>query len=152
MRVVLDTNVLVSGLLSPHGPAAQLVLMVAAGSIVVCHDSRILDEYRTVLLRPRFRFPRGQVEALVTQIESEGEFVAASPVTFDLPDASDMPFIEVAVAAWAKPVCPQTRNCHGRTGRGQGQPRVPRLAIAGAGPSRAIPHSVGRAGTLPPGA
>jgi putative PIN family toxin of toxin-antitoxin system len=101
MRVVLDTNVLVSGLLSPHGPAAQLVLMVAAGAIVVCHDSRILDEYRTVLLRPRFRFPRGQVEALVTQIESEGEFVAASPVTFDLPDASDMPFIEVAVAAGA---------------------------------------------------
>jgi putative PIN family toxin of toxin-antitoxin system len=101
MRVVLDTNVLVSGLLSPHGPAAQLVLMVAAGAIVVCHDSRILDEYRTVLLRPRFRFPRGQVEALVTQIESEGEFVAASPLTLDLPDASDRPFMEVAVAAGA---------------------------------------------------
>ncbi|MBM3493419.1 MAG: putative toxin-antitoxin system toxin component, PIN family [Armatimonadetes bacterium] len=101
MRVVLGTNVLVSGLLSPHGPASQLVLMTSAGDIVVCHDSRVLHEYRTVLIRPRFRFPRGQVKALLTQIESEGEFVAASPLTLDLPDPSDRPFIEVAVAAVA---------------------------------------------------
>ncbi|MBM3277488.1 MAG: PIN domain-containing protein [Candidatus Handelsmanbacteria bacterium] len=46
MRVVLDTNVLVSGLLSPYGPPVELVRLVAMGVLQVCYEARILAEYR----------------------------------------------------------------------------------------------------------
>ena len=35
MKIVLDTNVLVSGLLTPFGASAQIVRMVASGQLVV---------------------------------------------------------------------------------------------------------------------
>ncbi|HKI01222.1 MAG TPA: putative toxin-antitoxin system toxin component, PIN family [Thermoanaerobaculia bacterium] len=55
MKIVLDTNILVSGLLQPFGPSGQIVRLVAAGELVLCHDSRILAEYWEVLLRKKFR-------------------------------------------------------------------------------------------------
>ena len=54
MRIVVDTNVLVSGLLSPHGPPGRMVDGIVAEELVVLFDDRILDEYRDVLGSPRF--------------------------------------------------------------------------------------------------
>ena len=51
MNVVLDTNVLVSGLISPFGPPADIVRLLAAGAIRVCYDACIFGEYREVLSR-----------------------------------------------------------------------------------------------------
>ena len=65
MRVVLDTNVVVSGLLQALGPSGQIVRLVAEGELQVCYDVRILAEYREVLLRPKFRFEPGRVEAFL---------------------------------------------------------------------------------------
>jgi len=52
MKIVLDTNVLVSGLLQPFGPSGQIVRLVASGEVVLCHDPRILTEYGEVLHYP----------------------------------------------------------------------------------------------------
>ena len=49
MRIVLDTNVLVSGLLSPFGPPGDIVRLITTGTVRVCYDARILGEYRRVL-------------------------------------------------------------------------------------------------------
>jgi len=38
MRIVLDTNVVVSGLLTPFGASAQIIRMVASGHLVLCYD------------------------------------------------------------------------------------------------------------------
>ena len=51
MRIVLDTNVLVSGFLSPHGPPGAILRSILTGSITLCFDERILAEYRDVLMR-----------------------------------------------------------------------------------------------------
>ena len=48
MKVVLDTNVLVSGLLNPYGPPGRIVQLAAAGELQLCLDARILAEYREV--------------------------------------------------------------------------------------------------------
>jgi putative PIN family toxin of toxin-antitoxin system len=101
MRVVVDTNVLVSGLLSPFGPPAQIVRMVASGALVVCHDARILSEYRDVLLRPKFPFPQDAVDALLDQIAANGEAVGSEPLRAALPDRNDEPFLEVAISGVA---------------------------------------------------
>lgn len=98
MNIVLDTNVIVSGLLSPFGPPAQIVRMIASGRIVLCYDARILTEYREVLLRPKFLFSKESVEALLDQITVTGVIVAGMPLRYELPDKSDEPFLEVALA------------------------------------------------------
>lgn len=102
MKVVLDTNVLVSGLLSPYGPRSQIVLMVASGTLTLYYDARLLTEYREVLLRPKFPFEAEAVEALLDQITALGELVASEPLAKALPDPDDEPFLEVAVAASAE--------------------------------------------------
>ena len=101
MKIVLDTNVLVSGLLNPYGPPSRIIQMVADGEFTVCFDARILCEYREVLLRPVFPFKPEQVDALLDQIRTAGEPTSARPLAQRLPDPDDEPFLEVAIAAGA---------------------------------------------------
>jgi uncharacterized protein len=99
MRVVLDTNVLVSGLLNPYGPPGRIVQFVAGGDLSLCFDARIVGEYRDVLLRPKFAFRIEQVDAVMEQIQVAGVSVTARPLPHSLPDRDDEVFLEVARAA-----------------------------------------------------
>jgi putative PIN family toxin of toxin-antitoxin system len=101
MRVVVDTNVLVSALLSPHGPPAQVLRLLLQGNAVALYDDRILAEYREVLSRPRFAFAAEDVRLVLEEIEGGGETVFAKPLAIELPDPDDLPFLEVAVAGGA---------------------------------------------------
>ncbi len=101
MRIVLDTNVLVSGLLNPHGSPGRVLDLLAAGAVVLLYDDRIVSEYREVLSRTRFGFDPVDVAALLAFIERVGEAVATRPLNIALKDPDDVPFLEVAVAAAA---------------------------------------------------
>lgn len=98
MNVVIDTNVLVAGLLSPFGPCGEIVRMVSSGELSLCFDARIFLEYAEVLRRPKFKFSKEKVEALLDLIEHRGRPVASSPLLHSLPDPDDEPFLEVAIA------------------------------------------------------
>jgi uncharacterized protein len=102
MRIVLDTNVLVSGLLNPYGAPGRIVNLAATGELSLYFDSRILGEFRAVLLRPEFSFAPDHVDALLEQIRCDGVSVAAGPLLHRLPDHDDEPFLEVAMAAAAE--------------------------------------------------
>lgn len=102
MRIVLDTNVLVSALLSPFGTPAEILRLVTTETVRLCHDARILGEYRQVLLRPTFPFHPLQVEALLDQMESDGVPVTALALSRRLPDPDDEAFLEVALAGKAR--------------------------------------------------
>jgi len=99
MIIVLDTNVLISGILNPYGKTAAILRLVADGTIQVAYDLRILSEYRDVLNRPKFNFAKEDVESFVDQIEQEGLLVSVKPSRFRLPDPDDEPFLEVALSA-----------------------------------------------------
>jgi putative PIN family toxin of toxin-antitoxin system len=101
MRVVIDSNVVVSAMLSPHTPPAQVVRLALQGDVGLLHDARILAEYREVLSRPKFGFDAEDVHAMLEGIEWIGETVFASPLSVELPDPGDLPFLEVAAAAGA---------------------------------------------------
>jgi putative PIN family toxin of toxin-antitoxin system len=101
MKIVLDTNVLVSDLLNPYGPPGQIVRMAAAGNLSLAFDARLLGEYGDVLLRPKFDFRAEHVEALTEQIRTGGTSASAEPLSRPLPDRDDEPFLEVAIAAAA---------------------------------------------------
>ena len=101
MKIVLDTNVLVSGLLSPFGPPGEIVRMVSSGAVALCLDARLLAEYDDVLARPRFGFDPDSVAALLDYIDVRSEVVASEPLEQRLPDPDDEPFLEVAAACGA---------------------------------------------------
>jgi putative PIN family toxin of toxin-antitoxin system len=100
MRIVLDTNIVVSGLLQSQGNPAQVLTLVLSGAIQVCHDERILAEYAEVLSRPRFKFDPQRVREVLTKLEMDGLPInATGQRDLNLPDASDEPFLAVTLAA-----------------------------------------------------
>lgn len=102
MLIVLDTNVLVSGLISPFGAPARVLDQIVLGTIQVVFDDRIMDEYREVLSRPVFGFSPANIRALLDHIELNGIHVIPEPLPDDeAPDPGDLPFAEVAVDARA---------------------------------------------------
>jgi uncharacterized protein len=101
VRIVLDTNVLVSGLLSPLGPPGRIVDLVVAERVTVLFDDRIVSEYRDVLARPRLRIHPADAAAVLDLIVRGGQHLPAPPLDVELPDPDDAPFLEVAVAAAA---------------------------------------------------
>lgn len=55
MKAVLDTNVLVSGMINPAGAPGKLVDLIRAGALQIVVDDRILVEYTDVIRRPEMR-------------------------------------------------------------------------------------------------
>ena len=102
MKIVLDTNVVVSGLLQSQGNPAKVLGLVLSGAVQVCHDAQILAEYAEVLARPRFKFDGKHVRDVLNKIEADGLTVdATSQRDLQLPDVDDEPFLAVALASSA---------------------------------------------------
>ena len=101
MTIVLDTNVLVSGLLNPRGAPGRVVELVATGDVDLAVDDRILDEYVDVLARREFGFDKKDVDTLVAVIDGTAVHVHCARLPDRLPDADDEPFLEAAIAAHA---------------------------------------------------
>ena len=102
MKVVVDTNVLVSGLLSPYGPPGRIVHMLGNGMLRPCGEVRIWNEYRVVLYRPKFKIPSFATDLLLAAIQGNCESIEAGPLPVPLPHAPDEMFLEVALAARAE--------------------------------------------------
>ena len=99
MRAVLDTNVLVSGTLSPNGPPAAVLRALLTERMILCFDERIVSEYRDVLTRNKFSFDPDLVEELIGFLEASGSPTLAAPLAVTLPDPWDQMFIEVAISS-----------------------------------------------------
>jgi len=108
MKIVLDTNVLVAGLLTPFNAPGEIVRMTSAGVLELCYDARILSEYTNVLHRPKFNLNADHVGALLDQIKGRGHHVVGVPLKKPLPDSSDEPFLEIGIAG--KAACLITGN------------------------------------------
>jgi putative PIN family toxin of toxin-antitoxin system len=99
MKIVMDTNVLVSGLLSPFNPPGGILRLILTDFIQVFYDARIISKYSSVLARSKFNFHQKSTSVILRHIETQGQPVAAPPVNYQLPDEGDRPFLEVALAA-----------------------------------------------------
>lgn len=102
IRVVLDTNVLVSALLSPGGPSRRIALLAFRGELQLGVDQRIREEYREVLSRGKFRFDPKDVEDFLSALLGGSQEVIAAPAEGSFPDEEDRAFAEVAVAFQAE--------------------------------------------------
>ena len=119
IRVVLDTNVVVSGLLSPKGPPGRIVDFLTNDLIHLFYSDEILLEYADVLHRRELRIPPDIVDALLRDIQRRGTVVVAAQWPVPVPDSSDSVFLAVAAAAHATVV----------TGNMKHFPAVARLGV-----------------------
>ena len=110
VRAVLDTNVVVSGILSEHGPPGWIVDLVAAGELAAVYDARILAEYRDVLTRSRLNLNATRVQLLLDVVQDTGIPVTPMPWQAPLPDPDDEPFIACAKMAVAPLVTGNLRH------------------------------------------
>lgn len=118
MKAVLDTNVVVSGLISEGGPCGQILGLAFDGALHLCVDDRILAEYQAVLPRPRFGLLLGHAAETLETIRLIAEPVVPLPLGARLPDPSDLPFLEVAAACEAVLVTGNLRHFPARARAG----------------------------------
>jgi len=110
--VVFDTNVLVSGFLSPHAAPGRIVEWLRSGAVRAGLDDRIITEYEEVLARPEFQLPRHEVAIVLKRIQSQAEHAIVTPAHLirGLPDPDDAPFAECARALACPLVSGNTRH------------------------------------------
>ncbi len=102
LRVVVDTNVLVSALLKEDSvPARALRGLLDHATLLL--DARLVEEYTRVLARPRFaRIDPARRDALLARILAHGEHLGEIPAhNGPLSDPDDRAFLEVALAGKA---------------------------------------------------
>lgn len=96
---VIDTNVLVSAFLKSTSVPHIVVDYVFAGDIVPLYNEEILAEYKDVLNRPKFHFPKEAVELTVNKIKEIGIHFDSIDVNENLPDPKDVVFYAVTMNA-----------------------------------------------------
>jgi putative PIN family toxin of toxin-antitoxin system len=103
MTVVLDTNVLVSGIINPNGPPGRLVDLMRAGEVRLAVDDRIFAEYAAVLRRPRLApyFENRDIDDILDYVNRNSQRHFARMFISGLPDEKDAPFLEIAKEAGA---------------------------------------------------
>jgi putative PIN family toxin of toxin-antitoxin system len=106
MRVVIDTNVIVSALYKPGSVPDRAIDALWKRNATVVFDARIADEYRSVLARPKFRaIDRGRIDTFLALLFERGQEVATVASWHGpLLDEADRIFVELALSAAADAV------------------------------------------------
>jgi putative PIN family toxin of toxin-antitoxin system len=119
IRAVFDTNVVVSGFLSPSGPPGRIVDWLRAGSVVAVVDERVFAEYAEVLVRPTFGLRPADVDDVLAAIRSRAIWVDVGPGEMvNLPDPDDAAFAECALVERVPLVTGNLRHFPKRACRG----------------------------------
>lgn len=101
---VLDTNVLVSGLLSASGPPGRLIDALLGRRLRLALDDRIEIEYRDVLARPALGIDPARADALLAILQFQERLVAMPWPHSTPPDEDDVMFLEAALGTPARTV------------------------------------------------
>jgi putative PIN family toxin of toxin-antitoxin system len=100
LRVVLDTGVVVSGLIG--GVSAGVIDLLYEGAFQAIISDGILQEYAEVLRRPRFGFPEQVIMDILNFFITHGIHVVPRISVWAIPeDPDDHKFLEAAVAGKA---------------------------------------------------
>ena len=100
MRVVLDTNILVSALITKGTPPDQLYQAWLRNEIELVTSTAQIDEVLNVLARPRLQkyIDSDEAAQVVAVIHQRATVLNEVPVTRRSPDPKDDPILAIAVA------------------------------------------------------
>jgi len=101
LRLVLDTNVVVSAALRPDGLQRTVFALAITRPARLYVTEAILSEYREVLARPRLKIRRGLRNQVTQLIQGRAHIIAPERVPIVTADPEDNIFIECAAAARA---------------------------------------------------
>lgn len=96
---VIDTNVLVSSLLTKRAdsPTVKVMKAISEGILIPLYNEEIMAEYAEVLHRPKFPFTEKRIRPVLASIRAFGLAVDPSPTDEILPDMDDLVFYEVVM-------------------------------------------------------
>ena len=100
-RIVLDTNILVSALLSPLGNPAKVYRMFLTGTVTLIYSANIFAEYQDVLHRTRLGIPANDADIVLAAIRHYGEQIEPKPSDIPMTDEDDRVFYDTAKNAGA---------------------------------------------------
>jgi putative PIN family toxin of toxin-antitoxin system len=95
MKIVIDTNVIVSALINVNGVPAKILTLVLDGELKILYDDRIIFEYAEVLSRKEFGFDREIIHSLIDYFQATGGLVNPRHITEEFIDEADKKFYEV---------------------------------------------------------
>jgi putative PIN family toxin of toxin-antitoxin system len=101
IRIVLDTNIIVSALLQPLGPPGRVFLLAINGSIQFCISGNVYAEYEEVIRRPRLRRDENVIAGTLHTIRQKGLWVRPTEAVRACADPDDDIFLVCAQAARA---------------------------------------------------
>jgi len=98
IAAVFDTNVVVSGILSPDGTPGRLLDAIVDGLCQPVVSDSIMAEYEVVLCRPKFNFAPSKIHIILDAIGARAVYAPFTPVSRarDLPDQDDIIFLAAA--------------------------------------------------------
>ena len=98
-QAVIDTNVIISALLSKNEDAATVQIMqkMFDGEIIPLYNDITFEEYRDVLCRKKFNFPLELIEHILEFIKTSGICINPSALEEELIDMDDLPFYEIVM-------------------------------------------------------
>ncbi len=98
MKIVIDTNILVSAAFRDRLPESVILWILARPEWDWIASSQIIDEYKSVLKRPKFSLSASQLEYWQTLIDESVTPVSES-LEIDFPrDKKDAKFLACAIA------------------------------------------------------
>ena len=72
IKIVIDTNVVVSSLLCNKGHPAHIINLVKSDSFICYYSASIMEEYMRVLKYPRLNFKQQQIDGMLNLIKKKG--------------------------------------------------------------------------------
>ena len=102
VRIVLDTNILISACWKPGGLEARTLAMALTGPAMPCITTAVWAEYEEVLKRKKFASRKGSIEAIMLSLRARAMRVEAGEKLNLAADDDDNRFLECAVAASAQ--------------------------------------------------
>jgi putative PIN family toxin of toxin-antitoxin system len=101
LRLVIDTNVVVSAALKPEGLQRTVVLLAMTKPALWYVSDPIVSEYAMVLARPELKIRRSLRQQLLQLIKNQTRVVSPSPLVQVTSDPADNMFVECADAVRA---------------------------------------------------
>jgi putative PIN family toxin of toxin-antitoxin system len=101
LRLVIDTNILVSAALKPDGLQRTVLVLAITKPARLYVTNAILAEYREVLTRPEFKIRRGLRQQLLQLVRNHAQLVKSARAMQITNDPDDDKFLECADAARA---------------------------------------------------
>ena len=132
MRIVLDTNVLVSALISGDGPPGRVLAAVKRGRLMLVTSEAQLAELRTVVGRERLRpyIRAEEAEDLIRNLAAIGEVAGDLPTVSVSHDPDDNVILATAIAGQADLIVSGDKKHMLALGQVDGIPIVPAAAAA----------------------